>query len=190
MQQQEIWALIERLGGSRSGHFRDGDQHATVALGPLDPLVDPVATDRLARELAAALSEMNPDVILVWAGLPSLLLGFGVAIALQRPVVRLTADEGLVGASGPIKSGQRAVLVGEALTQQDIQLARAYVQWSGAALLRLATLVDEGEAGDVVALVSMEGRRFPADRCPLCRRREPLDDAVSGQATNSRHGSR
>lgn len=189
MEEHDLWDALIRLGCLRPGHFRVGDEHADVALGSLDPLIDPVATEALARRLAAALADEAPDVVLAWAGLPSLLLGFAVGVTLGRPVVRLTDEEGLVLGSGPLRRGQRAVLVGETLSERDLLLAQAFAGWSGATLTRWAGLVDDGQAEGVVALASLRGRRYPTAECPLCRANVPLDQVLAGPSSRPQVGT-
>src|SRR5690606_20432942 len=134
----------------------------------------------------ATLAESQPDVVLVWAGLPSVMLGFLVGLALERPVVRLADDEGVVYASAGLSGGGRAVLVGETLTEQQIRLARAFVESKGATLAGAAALVSTGEGSDLTALATLREHRFPAEDCPLCRRHQPLqrtaESTISGTA--------
>jgi hypothetical protein len=174
VEDRTTWDLLERIGAVRRGHFQQGDQHSDVALGAADPLADPSATNTLARRLAAELPDPSPDVIVVWAGSPSVLTGFVVGVALERRVVRLADDEGVVYASSPLQRGERAVLVGDFLSEREVRLAHAYIESRGAVLETLAALVDEGHVGAVVALASTEGHRVSAAACPQCQAGQPL----------------
>lgn len=185
MDQQATLDILERLGAVRRGHFRAGEQHTDLAAATLEPLTDPTATNQLATALAAALPQPAPDVVLVWAGPPSVLLGFLVGIALDRRVVRLADDEGVVYASAPLEPGQRVALVGDLLTERQVRLARAFAASRGVALSSVAALVDDGRAGEVVALAALQDHRFPADNCPLCRLSQPIQGLPGSSAASS-----
>ena len=185
MDDRTIWELLERVGAVRSGHFLAGDHHADLVLQDLDPLRDPPAAQRLAVALAETLAKYQADVILVWAGLPSVLLGFLVGLSLERPVVRLADDEGVVYSSAPLPAGGHAVLVGETLSEQQVRLARAFATNRGATLVASAALVDTGEGVDASALASLREHRFPAEACPLCQRHQPLDLLTEGVASGA-----
>ncbi len=178
MNNTETWELLQRVGCLRPAHVQLAEGHADVVLGNPDVLADPVATEQLGRRLADALPGPTPDLVLLWGGFPSLVIGFSVGVALGRPVVRLTDDEGLLDGSGPINPGQKAVLVGITLTDRDINLAKAFLGWSHAELAHLATLVDDGREGDnIVSLVSLRDHIFSEETCPLCKQGAPLEES-------------
>lgn len=185
MDEQATWEALERLGAVRRGHFQQGDRHSDVQLLSANPLDDPRAANTLAQRLAAALPPPPPDVILAWAGLPSVLVGLLVGIALDRRVVRLADDEGVVYASSPLQRGERAALVGDLLTEREVRLARAYVENRGALLVSLGAWVDDGRVGPLAALVSLEGHRYPASDCPLCRRGLPLQGGAANRSAGA-----
>lgn len=190
MEEKETWELLERLGAVRRGHFQDGDRHTDMITAAANLLADPSATQQLAHELVARLGEPKPDVVLVWAGMPSVLLGFLVGVALERPVVRLADDEGMVYASSELTRGQRAVLVGDLLTEREVRLARAFAENRGASLALVASLVDKYEAGEVVALAATRDHRFAATECPLCRLGQPLEKLAEQSETSVPNGQR
>lgn len=154
----EIWTLLARVG-------------LTPAGGSLDALADPTATDALAALLAERLRPCEADVVVVWEGLQSVVLGYAVGLRLGVPVAVLSDDEGLVRSATPVIADTRAALV--AATTPDPSLARmaaSYLEsWDGE-LVVTATLLARPDRGDgTVALAEL-----------------PPDEPASG--TLSRHG--
>ena len=183
MDQEAVWTTLERLGGLRRGHFRDADDHADVAVGSLDALSDPVATDSLARSLTEIVRETAPDVILAMHGLtplPGILVAFRAGVELGKPIISLSDEEGIVRASRPLYRGSRAALVGESFTVRDVSLARAHIALAGAELACVAALIGDDRVDGVRGLVSLEGRRHPPAACPMCRDGRPLTEAAAG----------
>lgn len=175
MKEKTAWELLERLGAVRRGHFNEGDYHADLTVGGIRPLDAPAVVQSLAGALAALLPAPSPDLILVWDEMPSVLLGFLIGVAVERPVLRLADDEGVIRASRELQPGQRAVLVGDLLSERQVRLARAFVESRGALLSGTGALVDDGRAGELVVVVSLGEHRFLRDDCPLCQRNVPFD---------------
>ncbi len=175
MEEKTAWELLERLGAVRWGHFDEGDFHADLTVGGIHPLDGPAAAQSLAGALAALLPSPSPDLILVWDEMAGMLLGFLVGVAVGRPVVRLADDEGVVRASRELQPGQRVVLVGDLLNERQARLARAFVESRGAVLSGAGAVVDDGRAGELVAVVALGGHRFQRDVCPLCQVNVPFD---------------
>ncbi len=175
MEEKTAWELLERLGAARRGHFDEGDHHADLTVGGLRPLDAPAVVQSLAGALAALLPAPSPDLVLVWDEMPAVLLGFLIGVAVERPVLRLADDEGVVRASRDLQPGQRVVLVGDLLSERQVRLARAFVESRGATLSGTGALVDDGRAGDLAAVVALAGHRFHRDDCPLCERNVPVD---------------
>jgi hypothetical protein len=140
----DTWTLLGRVGLTRAG-------------GPLDALADPAATDALAALLAERLRPCEPDVIVVWEGLQSVVLGYAVGLRLGVPVAVLSDDEGLVRCATPIIADTRAALV--AATTPDPSLARmaaSYLEAQDAELVVTGTLVARpGRADGTVALAEL-----------------------------------
>ncbi len=146
MTQPDVWDLLGRVGLARPGARR------TTAGGP-DTLRDPTTTDALATMLAARLGADRPDVVVVWEGLHSAILGYAVGLRLGAPVIVLSDDEGLVTAAATVPPGARAVFV--APTTPDSQIRRmvqGYLDSRGAQLAATAALLGTAEAPDVLAL--------------------------------------
>ena len=161
--------LLNRTGCLTPGHSLDGEKHMDVTRGALDPLIDPTAVSELGRRLADALPEPKPDVLLVWPGLPSIIIGFAAGTHLNTPVVMLADDEGLVTGSGSIAANQRVALVGVTLSDRDARLARAFVESSGGSLETMAALVGSGQDDSELCLVSLQDHTFTESDCPHCR---------------------
>ncbi len=186
MDQDTVWITLERLGGLRRGHFRDGDEHADTAIASLDALSDPVATDSLARNLALIVRETAPDIILAmhgWTPLPSILVAFRAGVELGKPVISLSDEEGIVRASRPLYRGSRATLVGESFTARDVSLARAHVEQAGSTLAGVVALIADDRVDGVQGLVSLEGRRYAHATCPMCRDGRPFTEAAGVSGT-------
>ena len=135
----DTWTLLDRAGLTREG-------------GTLDALADPAATDALAARLAERLRPLGPDVVVVWEGLNSVVLGYAVGLRLGAAVLVLSDDEGLVSSATPVRSATRAALV--APTTLDPSMARmaaSYLEAQGVTLVATATLLARpgGAAGTV-----------------------------------------
>ena len=149
MELAEVWGLLERIGLARPGAGRP-------VLGAPDTLRDPAVTDRLAQALADRLGAERPDVVVVWEGLHSAILGYAVGLRLGAPVIVLSDDEGLVTASAPARAGARAALV--APTTPDAQIRRmvsGYLESRGAHLAAVGTLLGAAGARDSLALAEL-----------------------------------
>jgi hypothetical protein len=183
MDAETIWTTLERLDAVQHGHFREGDEHADVALGSLDPLSDPVATEALAHELAEIVRTDAPDVILAmhgWTPLPGILVAFRAGAELGKPIIALSDEEGIVRASRPLYRGTKVALVGETFSTRDVSLARAHVEQAGASLGGVFALIDDGRAEGARGLVSFVGHRHASATCPMCKEGRPLTEPAAG----------
>src|SRR5205823_13129061 len=107
--------LLERAGALAATHDEVGGAHRLRRVERFDPLVDPVAADQLGSALAGRLASDAHDLVVVWDGIDTSVLGYVVGRALQRPVVRVYDHEGLITASAPVPAGARAVFVAPAI---------------------------------------------------------------------------
>ena len=171
--------LLTRTGCLVPSHIVDGDVHMKWASGTMDPLADPLAVTALARRVADALPGPKPDLLVTWQGLPNLLLGFAVGVALGTPVVLLSDAEGLVTGSGSVEAGQRVALVGVTLGGREVNMARAFVGNSGGSLDLIASLVDIGENPGELSLVALQDHTFSETDCPACGDGAQADAAVT-----------
>jgi hypothetical protein len=192
MQEAEILELLERGGALLPTHRELGGEHRLLRFERFDPLADPVAAGRLGEALASRLTDGGYDLVAVWDGVESAVLGYIVGRALERPVVRVLDHEGLITASAPIGAGTRAVFVAPAiLGGHEPRLVRALLETRDAALGAIATVVDLGEQGDasgvsVVALAHVAA--YAPGACPACQRGEPLVNARVPLAPGGRNG--
>ena len=188
MDEAQAVALLEAGGVLTATHFEAGGAHYLRRFERFDPLADPVAAERLGSALAARLGPGAHDLVAVWDGVESAVLGYVVGRALERPVVRIYEHEGLITASAHIPAGARAVFVAPAIRDpQEPRLARALMETRDATLTTIAALVDVGEGDErPVALVRLE-HHTPED-CPACRRGEPLANPRVSLAPGGRNG--
>jgi len=110
----------------------------------------------LAGALAERLATERPDVVVVWDGLHTAVLGYAVGFRLGVPVVILSDDEGLVTASTLSRVGSRAVFV--APTTPDAAIRRmvsGYLDSQGVSLAATATLLARAGARDTVTLAEL-----------------------------------
>jgi hypothetical protein len=139
----DTWALLARVGLGPDG-------------GAFDALANPAVTDALAAALADRLQSAQPDLVVVWEGLNSAILGYAVGRRLGVPVLVLTDDEGLVTSATPARSGRRAALVA-ALTPDAaiVRMAGGYLASQGTALTITATLLGRPGTPDTVTLADL-----------------------------------
>lgn len=140
----DTWALLGRVG-------------LTPKHGSLDALADPAATDALASLLADRLRAFEADVVLVWEGLQSVVLGYAVGLRLGVPVVVLSDEEGLVSSTPSVIADTRAVLVAATPPHQSMtRMAASYLESWDAELVVTATLIAwRDRAAETVTLVEL-----------------------------------
>jgi hypothetical protein len=147
----EIWTLLARVGLGPAG-------------GSFDALTDPAATDALAAALADRLQAIQPDLVVVWEGLNSAILGYAVGRRLGVPVAVLTDDEGLVTTATPARRGRRAVLVAALTPDASIaRMAGGYLANQGTALMATATLLGRPSEPNAVTLADLPPAEAPGD---------------------------
>src|SRR5689334_5542857 len=96
MDEAQAVALLERGGALVASHFELGGEHRLRRFERFDPLADPVAAEQLGSALAARLAPGAHDLVAVWDGVDTSVLGYIVGRALERPVVRILDHEGLI----------------------------------------------------------------------------------------------
>jgi len=153
----DVWALLARVRLTQTG-------------GSFDALADPAATDTLAAALAERLQASGLDLVVVWEGLNSAILGYAVGRRLGVPIAVLTDDEGLVTSATPARPGQRAALVAAVSPDASIaRMAAGYLASQGTSLATTATLL--GRPGEPVGVTLAD--LPPADAPPGLQRSEP-----------------
>ena len=121
--------------------------------------------------------------MVVWEDVEDVVLGHVVARRLGVPVLRTFNADGLVGHSGPLPSGVRAILVADSLRDPLAPRAvRALLERSSGTLLGVAILVDSGvsEGPLLASLASLKNHLADPAACPACRRGEPV---IGGQGS-------
>jgi hypothetical protein len=192
MDEARTLEILERGGALVPTHREVGGGHRLLRFERFDPLADPVAAEQLGNALAARLADEGHDLVAVWDGIETSVLGYVVGRALERPVVRILDHEGLITASAAIRPGTRAVFVATAILDgQEPRLTRALMEAREGSLKTVATLVDLGEheAASGVPTVSLARlSSYSPDACPACRRGEPLVNPRVPLAPGGRHG--
>jgi adenine/guanine phosphoribosyltransferase-like PRPP-binding protein len=130
-------------------------------------LADPAGAEDLARRLAEQARNLNPTVVAVWEDPEDAILGHVVARELGVRAVRAWNADGLVGQSGPLQSGDRVLLVLDAVRDPRSVLAvHGVVARDGATLVGTAVLtatdaLDQARAdlGDPGRLISLTDAR-------------------------------
>ena len=158
----DVWALLNRVG-------------VAGAQGAFDALADPVATEALASALAERLADHAVDLVVVWEGRDSAILGFAVALRLGVPVTVLSDDEGLVSSATPTRTGSRAALV--APLTPDVAIARmaaGYLESRRIALVATATLLAHADhAAGSIALAALPTESVAAVELPRQDQEQP-----------------
>jgi len=136
---EEIWQIL-RSGGLDAEPSDDEADAGVRLVGRFDCLTNPSGVDALSVQLAARARELNPDLVIVGEGAKDLIIGFILARELRRPLVRCLNLEGLIGATGDVPEGTRAIFVADKIRKNGFVYAvRNFV---------------EREGGDLVAVVS------------------------------------
>jgi hypothetical protein len=162
-----IWDLLERTDLARVIHTVIDEEHVDREAGEFDPLRDPHSTDLLAETLVAS-AKGNPQAVLVPEAIGAAVLGFGVAVRLGVPVLRLFEDEGLVGVAGELRPDLRVLVVSPLADDRLVELAESYLHATeGAAVIDAVALLGT-PVSRMRALAHLASRRYPRHRCPVC----------------------
>jgi orotate phosphoribosyltransferase len=192
MDEAQVLEALERGGALSPTHREVSGEHRLLRFERFDPLADPGTAGQLGEALAGRLAEGGYDLVAIWDGVETAVLGYVVGRALGRPVVRILDHEGLITASAPIPAGTRAVFVAPAiLDAQEPRLTRALMEARDATLHTVATLVDLGEqeaASGVPTVALARIASYAPDDCPACRRGQPLVNPRVPLAPGGRHG--
>ena len=145
----DVWTLLERVGLRRPAAGPE-------AIGSLDTLANPPATDALAALLVSNVEVLAPDLVVVWDGLHNVVLGYAVGLHLAAQVVVLSDDEGLVISATPTRQGQRAVLVSATMPEAaSVRMAASYLESQNLMLVGTATLVSRVGGDQTIALAEL-----------------------------------
>jgi hypothetical protein len=177
MNEAEVWSALERGAGIQRGHFAEADGHADLRLSKYNGLLDPRGAEVLAGALASRLAGSKATLVVVWEDVEDVVLGHVVGRDLNLPVLRTFNADGLVGHTGPLPHGAKAILVTDTVRGPLAPRAvQALLERSGGSLLGVAALVDSGlsEVRPRASLVSLQAHRAAPADCPACRRGGPL----------------
>lgn len=113
MTNEDIWETLRRGGLTVEVTQTAEGETATRLVGRFNGLDDLAGVERLGGLLAEEVRKVNPDVIVVGEGAKDLVLGFVVARALELPLVRVMASEGLVELAGVLPKNARGAFVAD-----------------------------------------------------------------------------
>jgi orotate phosphoribosyltransferase len=180
----QLWALLERGGGVRRGHFAGLAGHSEVMLDKYSGLLDPLGAEALGKMLAERLRDVGANTVVVWDNVEDLVLGFVVARELETKLVRVYNDGGLLGCSPDIYRGDRAILVSDRTPDPGTRrAARALLEKHKGSLLGTGVLMETGEseASSLASLARFSSRLHSPAGCPLCRQGMPIEGPIAIQ---------
>ncbi len=123
-----------------AGGMRPADD-ADAAPAKYNGLADPAGAERLGQLLAERARSLEPSVVLVWEDPEDIVLGHVVARELGVRAVRTWNADGLVGQSSPLRAGDRALLVLDAVRDpRAVRAVHAVVDRDGGSLVGTAVL--------------------------------------------------
>ena len=141
MRNDEIWQIL-RNGGLSVERSDDEADAGFRLVGRFNGPSDPPGVDALGVMLAERAKTLDPDMVIVGEGAKDLLIGFVVARELKRPLIRCLNLEGLVGVTGEIPEGTRAVFVADKIRKSGFVYAvRNLVEREGGELLAVVSFV-------------------------------------------------
>lgn len=182
MTRDELLDLFRKSGALLEGHFRlTSGLHSPGYLQCALVLQHPADAERLGTDIAAAIHELRPTVVLSPA-LGGIVIGHEVAKALGvRALFAERQDGALTLRRGFMISENDRVLVIEDVmttggsTKETMQVARA----AGGRVVGAASIVDRSNGAvrfDVpyASLLDMNLPTFEPDQCPLCAQGMPV----------------
>lgn len=168
MDEREVWAALERGGAVRQASAPESERGEVLRVSKYNGLLDPSGSAALFDALAERLAGHGASLVAVWEDVEDVLLGYVVGRHLGLPVLRTYNADGLVGHSGPMPNGARAILVTDTVRDAvGMRAVRALLDRSDGKLLGVAALVDSGLSEEPL-LASLVG---PAAERP--RRSDP-----------------
>jgi orotate phosphoribosyltransferase len=175
---QEALELFERSGAMLDGHFQlSSGLHSDRYVEKARVLERPEIAMELAREIASWYQQVDVVVAPAVGAVP---LGFAVALAAGARSVYAEREGGSMRLRRGfvVRPGERALVVEDVVTTGgSAREVYEVVGETGAERLGIAALIDRS-TGDVGfplrAILRVEAKTWPPQRCPMCRRGEPL----------------
>jgi orotate phosphoribosyltransferase len=180
MSDSSLTAALAERGALLDGHFRlSSGRHSNRFIQKFRILEDPALVEPLAREIAGAVRDFAPSVV-VSAAVGGIVLGYEVARALGTLAIFVEKENGVPTlrrgfALGP---GDRALIVEDVVTtglsvREVIGVVRAH----GAEPVAVAVIVRRQAADFGVptfALLDLPVESYAPEDCPQCARGEAL----------------
>jgi adenine/guanine phosphoribosyltransferase-like PRPP-binding protein len=154
-----IWAVLQRGGAVRRNAASPDGSEGESQLSKYNGLLDPPGAEALGNALARQVADSGATLVVVWEDVEDVVLGFVVGRHLGVPVLRAFNADGLVGHSGPLPSGARAIFVTDcARDPVTFRALRVLLERAGGSLLGAAALVST-HGGDTPLLASLVALR-------------------------------
>lgn len=180
MPEPSLTAALTERGALLDGHFRlSSGRHSNRFIQKFRILEDPALVEPLAREIAAAVREYAPSVV-VSAAVGGIVLGYEVARALGTLAIFVEKENGVATlrrgfALGP---GERVLVVEDVVTTGlSVREVLDVVRAKGAEPVAVAVIVRRQPADfgvPTVALLDLPVESFAPEDCPQCARGEAL----------------
>lgn len=174
---------FEETGALLNGHFRlSSGRHSDRYLQCARLLQWPDRAESAGRELAAALAEFSPNVV-VSPAMGGIIIGHEVARALKVPFLFAERQEGefMLRRGFRLEPDARVAVVEDVFTtgKSTLEVISALTPL-GARVAAVGSIVNRGVAPGVFpvpsrSLLSIDVPSWPEPECPLCRAAVPLD---------------
>ncbi len=182
MNREEILHIFRSTGALISGHFLlTSGLHSDRYFQCARVLQYPQHAETLCARLAQPFLERRPDVVIAPA-IGGIIVGYETARALGVRALFTEREQGdmTLRRGFELQPGERALLVEDVITTGgSLKEVLTLAGNAGAEVVGAACLVDR--SGGTVdlgvefhALLSLQVRTYPPERCPLCQRGEPL----------------
>lgn len=182
MNKEDLIKIFKESNAMLEGHFlltsgRHSDRYLQCAL----VLQDPQTAGKLAKELAAKISEKNIDIV-IGPALGGVTLAYEMARQLKTKALFAERDNGVMTLRRGFKipKGARALVVEDVVTTGGSVLEVIdVVKEAGGQVVAVASLVDRSN-GKVdfgypfYSLLPLEVISYEAKDCPLCEKGLPL----------------
>jgi orotate phosphoribosyltransferase len=176
-------ADFEATGALLTGHFRlSSGRHSDRYLQCARLLQWPDRAEKASRELAAALAEFSPSVV-VSPAMGGIIIGHEVARALKVPFLFAERQDGefVLRRGFRVEPGASVAVVEDVFTtgKSTVEVISALAPL-GARVVAVGSIVNRGVPAGAFpvpsrSLLAIDVPSWPEPECPLCRDGVPLD---------------